>query len=277
MTRPHSFVRLVRRLPLLAAMAWCVACVLLYVLQRELLYWPQNASLSGQRLSLRASEGPVLVSVQPGVDDRAVIYLGGNAEDVSQTAPLLAAQLPGRPLYLLHYRAYGGSAGSPNEAALVDDARQLFDLLAPKYRQIDVIGRSLGSGVAIQLAASRPIGRLVLITPYDSMLHVAQAHYPWLPVGWLLKDTYDSLTFAAQVRAPSLLLIAGRDQVIPAGSGESLAKQLAGDVTLQTIGEAGHDDIVAEPAYLAALQAFMTEIQPIQALHSDVVEKSHAQ
>lgn len=260
MSTSTALVRTLYRLCLLVVIGWVLAAVLVYLAQRQLLYWPQPRALPTQTLALATDAGAVMVSVQSPAHEQAVIYLGGNAEDVSQTAAMLAEQLPGRAIYLLHYRGYGGSAGSPSETALVGDARLLFDQLASRYRQIDVIGRSLGSGIAVQLAASRPVQRLVLITPYDSMRHVAQTHYPWLPVGWLLKDAYDSLTFAPAVRAKSLLLLAGQDQIIPAGSGELLASRLGGEAKVITLAAAGHDDIVGEPEYLAALQRFFTEI-----------------
>ena len=120
--------------------------------------------------------------IGPHPGPRALIYFGGNAEDVSLTRAELAVLLPDTPLYLLHYRGYGGSEGSPSEAALRADARALHAHVAERHSAVTVVGRSLGTGPAVHLAATRPVQRLVLLVPFDSLLAVARGAMPRLPV-----------------------------------------------------------------------------------------------
>jgi pimeloyl-ACP methyl ester carboxylesterase len=89
-------------------------------------------------------------------------------------------------VYLLNYRGFGGSGGSPSEEAIAEDALALFDQVYASHPQIAVVGRSLGSGVAVRLASQRPVQQLILVTPYNSLEEIAEQQYPWLPVKWLL-------------------------------------------------------------------------------------------
>src|SRR6478735_12629932 len=114
---------------LAAAVFYGVACAVLFFMQRSLIYFPQPASarIGISRMTLPTPEGDVLVTVLPRAGRTALVYFGGNAEDVTNSLADLAQAFPGRSLYLMHYRGYGGSAGAPSEAALLDDARALFD------------------------------------------------------------------------------------------------------------------------------------------------------
>ncbi|WP_312845576.1 alpha/beta hydrolase [Xanthomonas cerealis] len=173
----------------------------------------------------------------------------------AQLAPLL----PDYSGYLLAYRGYGASDGTPNEAALIGDALALYDHVraAKPHAEIAVLGRSLGSGVASQLAAWRPLARLVLVTPFDSLAAAAQAHYPWAPVRWLLRDRYDSASALRGYRGSLLVLRAGRDQAIPASSTQRLLDALPQQPKLVALPHAGHDDLNADPRYAQALRAFL--------------------
>jgi hypothetical protein len=185
-----------------------------------------------------------------------VIYFGGNAEDVSQSLPTLAAAFPDRSLFAMNYRGYGGSTGKPSEAALVADALALFDKVYKNHQNIIVIGRSLGSGVAVHLASERPVERLILVTPYDSIQNLAAAQFPFLPVRWLLTDKFDSWRYAPKVTAPTHLIAAQNDEVIPASSTNALYKYFPPSVAnLTVIPDAGHNNISDGTEYMIALQS----------------------
>lgn len=254
-----AWLRLLKRLPLLLAIAWLLACALLYTVQRQLLYMPQAGGLKTAELRLPSEVGAQVVAVQARPGQAALIYFGGNAEDVSYTLGELAQQFPELALYLPHYRSYGGSAGEPSQAALTADALALFDYVQQKHAQVAVIGRSLGSGVAMQVAAARPVSKLALVTPFASMRSVAAYHYPWLPVSLLLKDQFDSAAVAEQVRAPALVLLAGRDQVVPASSSQQLIAAFGARSQVRAFAQAGHDDIAGEPDYFPTLKAFFAD------------------
>lgn len=127
----------------------------------------------------------------------------------------------------MHYRGYGGSSGKPSEQALVADALALFDQLQSKYSDITVLGRSLGSGVAVQLAAQRKVTQLLLITPFDSLSALAQRQFPFFPVKWLLKDTYNSVAYAPDINSPTLILLAEQDEIIGRAHSEALYQAFA--------------------------------------------------
>lgn len=251
----------------LAAFAYVALCALLFVAQRALIYYPQprGPDVPGTTaLALDRGDGVrVEVTVRParaGDTASAVLYFGGNAEAVAYSLPELDAAFPTHALYLMHYRGYGGSGGRPSEAALVADAHALLDRVRAVQQRggdIVVVGRSLGSGVAVQLAASRPreVARLVLVTPYDSLESLAARFYPVFPVRWLLRDRYDSAQHAPQVEAPTLLIVAERDEVIPRDHGEALAARFrAGIATLRIVADAGHNDIADRPEYVRLLR-----------------------
>jgi len=155
----------------------------------------------------------------------ALLYFGGNAEDVSYSLPSLSTAFPDHAVYLLHYRGYGGSSGKPSEAALFADALALFDRVSTDHQNIAVVGRSLGSGVAVHLASLRPVARLVLVTPYDSLQELAARQFPYLPVRWLLLDKFESWRYAEHITVPTLVIAAEHDEVIPRMSTEALYKR----------------------------------------------------
>lgn len=242
---------------LLAMTVYAAACLALFFLQRSLIYYPPPVAAYQAPASwtLAVDGASVKVSERPLPGERALIYLGGNAEDVTGSLPILDRAFPGRALYLLHYRGYTGSTGSPSERALVGDALALFDHVARTHRDVVVVGRSLGSGVAVQVASRRPVSRLVLVTPYDSLAGLAARQFPYFPVRWLLRDTYASSEHAPRVRAPTLLITAEHDEIIPAQSSERLLSRFPGGVAqLRVIAGAGHNSISDSPAYIPSLQ-----------------------
>jgi pimeloyl-ACP methyl ester carboxylesterase len=235
-------------------------CLLAFLTQRAQMYFPVAESAADGARDLRVAfpgaELKVWVVERPGPE--ALLYFGGNAEDVSANIAPFSAAFPGRSLYLVNYRGYGGSTGSPSEAALVADAIALHDRLLPRHAELCVVGRSLGSGVAMQLAAARPVRCLVLVTPFDSLVNVARHHFRWLPVGLLLRDRYESARRADRVAARTLVVIAGRDEIVPRASSDALVAALPPDRTrVLVIDGAGHNEIDATPRYLAELERFL--------------------
>jgi pimeloyl-ACP methyl ester carboxylesterase len=235
-------------------------CAYLYFAQRSIIYYPtpesRNVAAGDLRLDL---DGATVQVWQLAADNKdAVIYFGGNAEDVALNTGEFARMFPDKAIYLVNYRGYGASSGAPSETALSADAQAIFDHVSQAHSNISVIGRSLGSGVAVFLAATRNVERLVLITPYDSMVKVAQSAYPIFPVSVLLKDRYDSLSHAGNISIPTLLLIAERDEFIPMKSSSSLAAALdPSKTTVSVIGNARHNTIQNFDEYAIALADFM--------------------
>jgi pimeloyl-ACP methyl ester carboxylesterase len=235
---------------------YAAACALLFFTQRSHLYFPMPRQATDvATMPLHGDGADLVVSLRERPGPRAVLYFGGNAEDVSQAVPDLAAAFPDAAVYAMHYRSYGGSTGQPTEAGLVGDAFALFDAVHAKHDAVTVIGRSLGSGVAVQLAAARPAKRLVLVTPYDSMADVGAVHFPWAPVSWIALDRFDSVARAPGLTVPVTVLVAGRDVVVPnANTRRLVAAFKPGVATVFTFPEAGHNDISTQPGYANALR-----------------------
>ena len=232
-------------------------CGLLFLYQRHLIYFPQPMSRGHgtTTLTLAADGAAVLVSVRERSGPKALLYFGGNAEDVSHSLPSLAKAFSDCAIYLMHYRGYGGSSGKPSEAALVADALALFDEVQAEHRDITVVGRSLGSGVAVHLASVRPVARLILVTPYDSLQDLAAQKFPYFPVRWLLRDKFESWRYAQQISAPTLIVAAERDDVIPRSSTETLYKRFnAGVASLEVVSGTDHNSISESQKYVSLLK-----------------------
>jgi len=219
--------KLIRRILFGIALVYAGTCVVLATQQQRLLYYPTpEVTRSDAQALLLNSDGVKVKLWKINSNSRhAIIYFGGNAEDVSRNIPRFSEILSGYDFYLVNYRGYGGSEGVPSEGALYADALAVFDFIQDDYDNISVIGRSLGSGVATFLASERKVDHLALITPYDSIENIAQAKFPILPVRFLLKDKYDSAGRAHKVSAPTLIIVAEHDGVIPRRHSDKLASK----------------------------------------------------
>ena len=240
-----------------AAAVYLIACAALFFSQRSLIYFPQPRHASGAatvvKLQVQGAELDVTARVLAGPD--AVIYLGGNAEDVAASLPTLAEVYPAHALYLLHYRGYAGSTGKPSEAALFADALALFDKVRAEHPNVTLIGRSLGSGVATHVASLRPAQALVLVTPYDSIAAIAAQQFPVFPIRLLLRDKFESWRYAPGVTAPTRIIMAEHDEVIPRASSELLLTRFKPGVAERVlIKGAGHNTVSENAAYALLLR-----------------------
>ena len=250
--------------------------VFLYFFQEKMLFFPTPPVSSVPRpargevedVRLVAPDGVQLTGwfVNSGADHGIggaplLIYFGGNAEGVSWLVGV-ADRFAGYSLLLLNYRGYGGSGGRPGESALFADALLAYDY-ASRRRDVDasrivVMGRSLGSGVAVHLAAQRQLAGVILVSPYDSVRALAQSIYPWLPVRILLKHPFDSFSRAGGLAVPLLCVVAGNDSVIPAANSRRLFEAWGSkDKRWIEVRDAGHDDISGELRYWEEIALFL--------------------
>ena len=234
----------------------------LYFAQRHFMYFPV-AELQTDRTAseIISSNNEKIKTWSVNPDNRkAVIYFGGNAENVLYNATDLQQALPEHSIYLVNYRGYGGSSGSPSQQALFADALNIFDTLQARHQQISVIGRSLGSSVSLYLASQRPVDKMILVTPFDSAVAVAQQAFPIYPVRLLLKDKYESIHYAAKTSAPALLLIAENDNVIPHRHSLKLAEAFnEQQATTVFISNSGHNNLSGSPDYWQAIGSFLNQ------------------
>jgi len=189
-----------------------------------------------------------------------VIYFGGNAEEVSWLTQV-ADKFAGWSLLLVNYRGYGESEGKPGEKELRADALAVYDYAkrhsGVNSQRIVAMGRSLGSGVAVQLAAERPVRGVVLVSPYDSLVEVGRRHYPFLPISLMLRHRFDSLARAPQIEAPLLCLVAADDRVVPVAHSRALFAAWRGPKTWREILRADHDSIAGESEYWGSIALFL--------------------
>src|SRR5262249_18322551 len=146
-------------------------------------------------------------------------YFHGNAGNLASRAERVRRFVArGYGVFLLSYRGYGGSTGGPRERAHIADAKLAYRTLRAAgvaARAIILYGESLGSGVAVQVAADDSVGGVVLDAPYTSIVDVAAGAYPFLPVRPFMLDRYETLRFLPRVTAPLLVLHGEDDEVIP--------------------------------------------------------------
>jgi pimeloyl-ACP methyl ester carboxylesterase len=273
---PSAFISLPRRgfVRTLLAAGTAVAAFPAYLFfsQERLLFFPQPLAAGGPRLApgveeveLAADDGTRLHGwfarpVDAAARAPLVIYFGGNAEEVSWMLDW-APRMPGHALLAINYRGYGRSEGRPGERELFADALAVhrYALSRPDVdpESIHAFGRSLGSGVAVHLAAERTLAGVVLVTPFDSIVAVAQSLYPFLPVRLMLRHPFDSLARAPSIRAPLLTIAAGRDRVVPPAHAARLHAAWGGPKHWRELADATHDDVVRHAAFWPEVRAFL--------------------
>ena len=253
-------------------------CAVLYVLQGHLIFLrPPLADGDRHEVGLLRGTTEIRITAYDGTQLHGwlrhtveephprglVIYFGGNAEEVSgqmHDAPMLAPW----SVAAVNYRGYGLSEGSPSEEALTEDALVIYDWFA-KRKDIDadrivVFGRSLGSGVAAQLAANRPVRAVVLVSPFDSLRSIARKQYPIVPVSLLLKHPFDSLAHAAGIESPLLVIAGEHDTLIPPKYSRRLHDAWFGPKRWVLLPDSDHNDIHTRPGYWPAIREFLASV-----------------
>ena len=258
---------------------YILAGILLFVFQRDFLYFPTAKTTHPFPIrQFSMSEETIDVIVLNNGKDNAIIYFGGNGESVVGNAPDFTKIFPQHTVYLVNYRGYSGSTGSPTEQSLYSDAQHIYDGIVNQHKKISVIGRSLGTGIATFLAAKREIYKMILVTPYDSIEHIAQDHYPIYPMSLLLKDKYNSSQRIKDIKADTLIILAENDAVIPAKYSIRLINAFpASQVTVEVIKGAGHNNLSQREQYYFLLKQFIhTSYQGQNSLSvSSAIKPSH--
>lgn len=226
-----------------------------------MIYYPQNTRVDNAATDFEVDhDGKRLRGWALNRDGRnPILYFGGNAERVENNRRDFGRLFPGRPVYLLAYRGYGASDGEASEHALLGDALAIYDAVHQRHpgQPVSVIGRSLGSGIASYVASQRSVSKLALVTPFDSLASVAQAHYTWLPVQWLIKDRYPSIDFLHDYKGDVMVISAGRDEVVLAQNTKRLIASLPKPPQVVGIETANHNSVSQDPAYGRALSKYM--------------------
>jgi pimeloyl-ACP methyl ester carboxylesterase len=239
--------------------------------QESLLFFPQPVSSTAHlparalRLEVAAADGTHLrgwIVKGTAAPAPAVIYFGGNAEEVSWT--ISDNRWPRDwTIVGVNYRGYGTSEGKPGEPALTADALVIYDAVTKRDdvdpRRIVVFGRSLGTAIATHLAAERPVAGAILVSPYDSMTAIGKLHYPWLPVSLLLRHRFDAVPDAKRNTMPMLAIVGGADSIIPAERSRALFDAWAGPKTWLVVPRAGHNDLGNDAAFWESVAGFLAQ------------------
>jgi len=252
-----------------AAVGYLALAAWLYFTQENAIFFPgpNDAGLrrhyEKSRVEIPTGHGETIegwwIENPAAANDLAILYFGGNAEDVLYTAET-ASRFNARQVFVANYRGYGASTGRPGQEALYEDGLAIYEHAIKRGVRPDhliVMGRSLGSGVASMLAGSREVRGAILVTPFDSLADVAAHHYPYFPVRLLLRHPFPSIEWARKAHAPALVLGAAGDDIVPASHARRLAEAWAGRTFVHVLPDTGHNDIEQSPEYYRLINAFL--------------------
>lgn len=264
-----------RGMLLAGAAAYLAVLLYMYLQQRSLQYFPANAALSPQAAGLsgvseervRTPDGETIVlwyaEARPGLP--TILFFHGNAGEISGRAERMAFyQSQGFGALFVSYRGYGGSTGAISEEGFMTDALVSHEFLLGRgvpAEMIAVVGESLGTGVAVQLAAQRTVGALALEAPFSAAVDVAADVYPWLPVRWLMKDQFISRDFIQNVNVPLLIQHGDADTVIPVRQGQLLHDLANEPKEIAILPGAGHDMIGTAGVWMREIDFFRSAMR----------------
>ena len=254
------------RIALIVLAVYVGFCLLLYLAQDRLIFFPQplRGEPAGPQVRPAAVErgdvtlrGWIVNGQSPGP---LLFYFPGNAEEVSELAGLFA-KLDATTV-LMNYRGYGDSGGKPTTAAIIDDAAAVVAYMRGRLgedRPVILFGRSLGSGVAALTARLESIDGLILMSPYRSLEQIARRRYPFAPVGWMLRQNIDSTLAIDALQQPMLVLYSVRDRVVPTSETQAFLGLLKS--TPEVIEFVGPHNIALEtPELWTAIKAFVGRV-----------------
>jgi pimeloyl-ACP methyl ester carboxylesterase len=202
-----------------------------------------------------------------------VFFIHGNAGNLETWSTALDFyRHVGYDLFIFDFRGYGRSTGTiASEAQLHADVRAAYDAIAPAYANVPIVvyGRSLGSGLAVELARHVRADLVVLVTPYASMESIARRVYPWAPVR-LLRYPLRTDVIIGEVKAPLMLLHGTRDILIPIDESLALMARARSPAELVTVEGASHNDIQDFPLYRERLAARLQALAPAAPVESVV-------
>jgi hypothetical protein len=246
---------------------------LAYTMQRSMMYFPERVRTppaavgfaAARELVLDTADGEKVVAwhVPPRDGKPLVLYFHGNGGSLRyRVERFRGLTADGTGLLALSYRGYGGSTGSPSEEGLIADAVAAYGFAAAQLpvERIVVWGESLGSGVAIALAADHKIARLILEAPFTSAVDIGARAYPFLPVRLLMKDRFRSDLRIARVHVPLLTLHGTADRTVPIAYGERLFALANEPKRMVRFDGGGHNNLDGFGA-LMAVRAFLADVR----------------
>jgi len=253
--------RLLRSISIALLLGYVGMGLFLAIFQRDFIYFPTpKTETTHATMTLQNENESINIIILNKGYENAILYFGGNAESMAASADYIAQQFPTFTIYLMDYRGYGASTGEATEVGLFSDALKLYDTIKPNHNRISVGGRSLGSGVAVHVASKREVSKLALITPFDSIVSVAEERYPYYPVSFILEDRYDSKSKVKDIQASTFIVMAEHDNVISEARTQALIGAFNPEqLKVKVIKDRGHGDISSDAVYYKIMQDFIGE------------------
>ena len=250
---------------------YCVAIILLYALQSKLIFYPGvlgrdfafRLGKHDEEVTLETSDGEAISALFfRGKGRDVILYFHGNAGDLSGWQ-FVAEDFTalGYNFLIIDYRGYGKSTGTVSERGLYLDADAAYEYLLKRGfepRDIVIYGRSIGSGVAVDLASRVSCLGLVLESPFSSMGQLANEKFPFLFPALFLKYRFDNSAKMAKVKCPVIFLHGSDDTLIPPVHSQRLFKSFRGSKRLIIVDHGSHNDLHAFTQY----KAFLTGVLP---------------
>lgn len=226
------------------------------IVERALMYHPVgnrvrpvSAGLPNvEEVLINTPDGHTLVTwyakAEPG--QPTILYIHGNSGTLADRAERFGAFTKrGRGIMMMAYRGYSGSTGRPSEQANIADAKLAYDTLIDKgvaAEDIVIYGESIGTGIAIRVAAENFTAGLILDAPYTSIVDVAELCYPYLPARLMMRDRYETMRHISNIHTPLLVIHGEQDAIIPVEMGRKVAQSASGPTEIVTFRRAGHTD-----------------------------------
>jgi fermentation-respiration switch protein FrsA (DUF1100 family) len=216
--------------------------------------------------TLRTPDGQSLVvwrlQAQPGRP--TILFFHGNGDPlIYRSGRVGSYEAEGYGVYMMAYRGYSGSTGTPTETAIIADALLAYDALRSEgvsAEDIVIYGESLGTNVALRTAIARPAAALILEAPFTSMVAAWRQFAPLMPVGLILSDRFDSLGIIHQLKMPLLIMHGSRDRLVSFQLGEQLFKAAPEPKRFEVFPAAGHMNLYDYNA-IAAVRSFIADVR----------------
>jgi fermentation-respiration switch protein FrsA (DUF1100 family) len=278
MPRPRPNARTATVMTAIAIGVLCIyagVLAMLYFTQRSMMYFPETIHTTpaqaglpqAEEIALTTSDGVHIAAwhVPPRDGKPVILYLHGNGGALRYRVERFSRLIAdGIGVVAVEYRGYGGSSGSPSERGLIADGEAGYAFAAARYAvpQLVLWGESLGSGVAVALAAQKPVGRVILEAPFTSAVAIGARQYWYMPVRLLMSDQFRSDQRISKVTAPLLILHGAKDQVVPYAMGEALFNLANKPKRIVRFLDGGHEDLDSNGALVAVGRFLAGDLDP---------------
>jgi fermentation-respiration switch protein FrsA (DUF1100 family) len=276
--RPRPGARTMTVVAGIVAAVLCVyvgALAVLYFTQRSLMYFPETVHTTpaqaglpqAEEIALTTADGMHITAwhVAPRDGKPVILYFHGNGGALRYRVERFSRLLAdGIGIVAVEYRGYGGLSGSPSEPGLIADGEAGYALAAARYAvpQIVLWGESLGAGVAVALAAEKPVGRVILEAPFTSAAAIAARQYWYMPVRLLMSDQFRTDERIRNVTAPLLILHGAKDEVVPYAMAEQLFELANKPKRIVRFLDGGHEDLDNNGALVAVGRFLAGDLDP---------------